>query len=312
MALLQYLFFLQFLLGSVIGAPQLAPELFLNKLNISYGINYKYNGQLNHNIDRVWVVTKIKIPIYEEIKFPNISFDPECKFLDALRNGNTEANIESIKQMCRDSAPLINLFRFKENYKQRLIQQLLNEDLTLALKGTRLRHRRSTIYSRVPTSNESFVQNFSDHFGQESDSKDQFSKFLGASLPPHSLKIKRGLSAFIPALAGLATIAVESIGSFLQKKCNRALYKGLGAIKSDQLLTWNSIKQLEDDYLLYGKYNLDSLEKIIHTVNHLGDRVHRMEELLMGKDHSVATRQFLHASYIGRLLFAHKLHIYLT
>ena len=151
---------------------------------------------------------------------------------------------------------------------------MLNEDLTLALKGTRLRHRRSTIYSRVPTSNESFAQNSSDHFGQESDSKDQLLKFSGTSLPPCSLKIKRGLSAFIPALAGLATIAVESIGSFLQKKHNRALNKGLGAIKSDQLLTWNSIKQLEDDYLLYGKYNLDSLEKIIHTVNHLGDRVH--------------------------------------
>ena len=311
MALLQYSFCLQFLLGSVIGEPQIAPELFLNKLNISYGINYKYNGQLNHNIDRVWVVTKIKIPIYEEIKFPNISFDPECRFLDPLRNGNTNANIESIKQICRDSAPLINLFRYKENYKQRLIQQLLNEDLTLALKGTRLRHRRSTIYSRVPMSNESFAQNSSDHFGQESDSKDQLLKFLGTSLLPRSLKIKRGLSAFIPALAGLATIAVESIGSFLQKKCNRALNKGLGAIKSDQLLTWNSIKQLEDDYLLYGKYNLDSLEKIIHTVNHLGDQVHQMEELLMGKDHSVATRQFLHASYIGRLLFAHKLNIYL-
>ena len=37
-----------------------------------------------------------------------------------------------------------------------------------------------------------------------------------------------------------------------------------------------------------------------------------MEELLMGKDHSVATQQFLHASSIGRLLFAHKLNIYLT
>ena len=312
MALLHYLFSLQFLLVSVIGEPQIAPELFLNKLNISYGINYKYNGQLNHNIDRVWVVTKIKIPMYEEIKFPNISFDPECKFLDPLRNGNTNANVESIKQICRDSAPLINLFRYKENYKQRLIQQLLNEDLTLALKGTRLRHRRSTIHSRVPKSNESFAQNSSDHNGQESDSTDQLSEISGTSLPPRSLKIKRGLSAFIPALAGLATIAVESIGSFLQKKRNQALNKGLGAIKSDQLLTWNSIKQLEDDYLLYGKYNLDSLEKIIHTVNHLGDRVHRMEELLMGKDYSVATQQFLHASYIGRLLFAHKLNLYLT
>ena len=113
-------------------------------------------------------------------------------------------------------------------------------------------------------------------------------------------------------MAGLATIAVESIGAFLQKKHNKTLGKGLKAIKSDQTLAWNSIKQLEDDFLLYGKYNIDSLEKIIHTVNHLGDRVHQMEGLLMGKDHNVATRQFLHSNYLGRLLFAHKLNIYLT
>ena len=135
MAFLHYLFFLQFLLGSVTGEPQIAPELFLNRLNISYGINYKYNGQLNHNIDRVWVVTKIKIPKYEEIRFPNISFDPECKFLDPLKNENTYTHIESIKQLYRDSASQINLFQYKENYKQWLIQQLLDEDLKLALKG---------------------------------------------------------------------------------------------------------------------------------------------------------------------------------
>ena len=119
--MLHYLLFLQSFLGSVIGKPQIAPELFLNRLNISYGMNYKYNGQLNHNIDRVWVVTKIKIPKYEEIKFPNISFDPECKFLESLNNGNTYRHVQSIKQLCRDSTPLINLFQYKENYKQRLI-----------------------------------------------------------------------------------------------------------------------------------------------------------------------------------------------
>ena len=298
MAMLHYLLFLQFLLGSVIGEPQIAPELFLNRLNISYGVNYKYNGQLNHYIDRVWVVTKIKIPKYEEIKFPNISFDPECKFLDSLNNGNTYRHVESIKQLCRDSAPLINLFQYKENYKQRLIQQLLNEDLTLVLKGIQLKYKRSTIHSRVSKSNESFVHSSSDQFGQRTNSTDQLSNSSSTSLPARSFRIKRGFTAFIPALAGLATIAVKSIGSFLQKKCNAALSKGLNAIKSDQSLAWNSIKQLEDDILLYGKYNLDSLEKIIHTINHLGERVHQMEELLMGKDHSVATQQFLHASSI--------------
>ena len=78
--MLNYLLFLQLFLGSVIGKPQIAPELFLNRLNISYGINYKYNGQLNHNIDRVWVVTKIKIPKYEEIEFSNISLIQSANF----------------------------------------------------------------------------------------------------------------------------------------------------------------------------------------------------------------------------------------
>ena len=155
------------------------------------------------------------------------------------------------------------------------------------------------------------MHNSSDLFEKKIDSMDQLSKFSSTSLPSYSFWTKRGFAAFIPALAGLATIAVESIGSFLQKKRNAALSKGLSAIKSDQSLAWNSIKQLEDDFLLYGKYNLDSLEKIIHTVNHLGERVHRMEELLLGKDHSVATQQFLHISSIGRILFAHKLNIYL-
>ena len=176
-----------------------------------------------------------------------------------------------------------------------LIQQLLNEDLTLAPKGIRLRNKRSTLHPSVPKSNESFVHNFSDQFGEKTDSTGQLSKFSSTSIPSHSSRIKRGFAAFIPALASLATIAVESIGSFLQKKHNTALSKGPNAIKSDQLLVWN----------------LDSLEKIIHTVNLLGERVHRMEELLMGKDQSVATQQFLHASYIGRLLFAHKLNVYL-
>ena len=106
------LLFTLYPLGSVIGEPQIAPQLFLNRLNMSYGINYKYNGQLNHNIDRVWVVTKIKIPNFDDIKFPNISFNPECKFLEKLKDGNTNTNsqIESVKQICRNSAPLVRLF----------------------------------------------------------------------------------------------------------------------------------------------------------------------------------------------------------
>ena len=47
------------MLGMALGAPQDKPQdMYFNHLNISLGINYKYNGMLYHNIDRVWVVTQ--------------------------------------------------------------------------------------------------------------------------------------------------------------------------------------------------------------------------------------------------------------
>ena len=160
-----------YLLGSVIGEPQIAPQLFLNRLNISYGINYKYNGQLNHNIDRVWVVTKMKIPSFEDIKFPNISFNPECKFLERLKDGknNTNSQILSVRQICRDSAPLVKLFQYKEDYKQRLIRKLLKEDLQLALKGKKLRGKRSTHTHEVPQPIQSNVHNSTYKMGRDLD-----------------------------------------------------------------------------------------------------------------------------------------------
>ena len=246
MALLLYLLSLMFLLGSVITKPQIAPELFLNRLNISYGINYKYNGELNHNIDRVWVVTKIKIPKYEEITFSDIGFGPECSFLDSFRHdANYRDNVESVKQLCRDSAPLIQLFQYKEKYKQQLITKLLDEDIEQALQGTRLRHSRSASFPEDPQLNKTYAHNSSALTWTR---RGFVNKFLNVTPPSYPYRARGEFAAFIPALASLATIAGESIGSFLQKKRNAALAKGITAIQSDQSLAWNSIRQLEDDF----------------------------------------------------------------
>ena len=80
---------------------------------------------------------------------------------------------------------------------------------------------------------------------------------------------KKALSALVPAIAGLATIAVESLNSFLQRKRNKAMASGLMAIQQDQSLAWNSLKQLENDFLLYGKYNVTQLQDIVSTINGL-------------------------------------------
>ena len=91
------------------------------------------------------------------------------------------------------------------------MQQLLDEDLTLVLKGKRLKNRRSTLHIRVPKSNESFVHNSSDLFGKKIDSIDQLSKFLSTSPPSYSFWTKIGFAAFIPALAGLVLYTSGSV-----------------------------------------------------------------------------------------------------
>ena len=80
---------------------------------------------------------------------------------------------------------------------------------------------------------------------------------------------KKALSAFVLAITGLATIAVESLNPFLQRKRNKAMALGLMAISKVQSLAWNSLKQLENDFLLYGKYNVTQLQDIVSTINGL-------------------------------------------
>ena len=33
-----------------------------NKLNFGYGVNFKYNGEIHNNLDRVWVVQRFNLP----------------------------------------------------------------------------------------------------------------------------------------------------------------------------------------------------------------------------------------------------------
>ena len=92
------------------------------------------------------------------------------------------------------------------------------------------------------------------------------------------------MPALIPALAGLVTIAVESLNSFLQKKQSKAMATGLSVLRHDQTLAWNSLWQLEHDILIYGKYNVEKLQDIVMTINSLQNRTLSIERLLTGQD----------------------------
>ena len=47
---------------------------------------------------------------------------------------------------------------------------------------------------------------------------------------------------------------------------------GLSALRHDQTLAWNSLRQLEHDFLIYGKYNVGKLQDIVMTINSLRNR----------------------------------------
>ena len=62
------------------------------------------------------------------------------------------------------------------------------------------------------------------------------------------------------------------------------MVSGMMTLRQDQSLAWNFLKQLENDFLLYGKYNVAQLQDIVSTVNGLQNRTMQLERLLTGED----------------------------
>ena len=85
---------------------------------------------------------------------------------------------------------------------------------------------------------------------------------------------------------------------------------GLSALRHNQTLAWNSLRQLEHDFLLYGKYNVEKLQDIVMTVNSLWNRALSIERLLTGQDMHTLQVAHMAPDVIRRMTFIHKLNLY--
>ena len=201
------------------------------------------------------------LPKLKDISFPDIAFDPDFPFVRNLKHSRTAAQqVESIRSICKSMKPL-SLMKRKELYYENAIIKMLKEDIPWSLHGSGYSHASST-------------------FQDPASVGWRFCTIL-TETPVHK---KKALSALVPAIAGLAIIAVENLNSFLQRKRNKAMTSGLMAINKDQLLAWNSLKWLENYFLLYGKYNVTELQDIVITLNGLWNRTMQIEKLLTGQD----------------------------
>ena len=57
-----------------------------NKLNFGHGVNFKYNGEIHNNLDRVWVVQRFNLPqeLHNYVEGMNLGLDCSLQDISSL------------------------------------------------------------------------------------------------------------------------------------------------------------------------------------------------------------------------------------
>ena len=95
----------EFALGSDIGR---------NKLNFGYGVNFKYNGEIHNNLDRVWVVQRFNLPKGLTSYFTGMKFGLNCEYrnlspqyADKSWAIDSMSRISFTREVCRQTRPML-------------------------------------------------------------------------------------------------------------------------------------------------------------------------------------------------------------
>ena len=95
---------------------------------------------------------------------------------------------------------------------------------------------------------------------------------------------RRGIGAiFSSVLPGLITLAVESLTSWIKGKQQNRIHQAVDKMRKTESDVKNTLTQYQEDFLMYGKYNVESLNKIIDTLNLLHDKQTLLEKLVTTK-----------------------------
>ena len=82
------------------------------------------------------------------------------------------------------------------------------------------------------------------------------------------LRKRRGIVALIlSAIPGLITLAVESVSSWIKGKQQKRVDEAVSAMRVESQVDCNKLRQYSNDFLMYGKYNVNMLQNVIDTVN---------------------------------------------
>ena len=98
------------------------------------------------------------------------------------------------------------------------------------------------------------------------------------------LRTRRGIGALIlSAIPDLIILAVESVSSWIKGKEQKRVDEALSAMRAESQVNRNKLRQYSNDFLMYGKYNVDTLQNVIDTVNAMHRRQTELEKQASGR-----------------------------
>ena len=222
-----YLSILALAMAAFATSVEIDPNLHHNQLRFPWGVNFKYHGQLHHNLARMWVVMKFTIPPLNKFHFPSVKVTPDCDFnisKHAYERGGSQLRKVTrqygkvptlLRAICKQSLPMFSLFEKREEFNRKKLLQLVEEDLYGTLKAYRFPNRS-----------------------------------------------KRFAGMVISAVTGLVTLAIEGISGYLQSKRNKAMANAMDALQGAQIDMFDKLQRYKQDLLLYGTYSLKSTNAV--------------------------------------------------
>ena len=229
------------------SAVSIMPELKQNVLRFGYGVNYRYEGMLAHSFDRFYVVTKIELPKESDLNLTMFQFDYNCSHVDKFRKFRIGFNFQVTNTM-------LNVFKA---YCRNLIPYMY-------LYKHQAEYYEKTVYNILKKDIDMILPKFS---------------YTESKRYPKQPK-RQILSTIISGFIGLA---FEGISNYLQHKQQQALQKAMYTIKKRQDIERNRVFHLEDSMIMYGVYNVDTLEKLIQMVHKMNNRSVWYEKLYAGQ-----------------------------
>ena len=304
--------FILFLVTTAVPAEE-SPDLYKNQLHFGYGINYKYNGKLYHNLDRVWIVHRVVIPQIGDLNklpdFPDIvNCIPHVKDRE-MDVPHLEGKVWA-QTLCQAAGPHRRMLQKQASYLKKRVTKIVKDDLYHALHSLhpvshfvyKRKHKRALTSTPGSLLDNETLTNFT----------------FSSNLTLHDIPRNRSeraiclaaiASAALPALGKLATLAIEELGAYLQRKRNRALKVALQELDQKVGMSLNEMHQLEREFLLYGEYDVNSTMSIIKLLDSLDNRTSNLERILEMKIRQWTDRFYDFSS--GPAMYSHMFQLYI-